>query len=169
MSLCPKLEGMRKVTSADDQIRGSSNDGLLYDYEGSEVIVSILARRWMPPMTILISCLKTSMAKKLLPGPESNRREHWPVSGDRSSHSTATRSQRFSTGADKIPLISRRGRYLYNFWRTAGNPKGLWRRTTLAAHMTTEPGLGDRSRLGCACGKRRRGLFWGGASVKPDG
>ena len=31
----------------------------------------------------------------------------------------------------RIPYIRRRGEYLYNFWRDATNPRGLWRRTTL--------------------------------------
>ncbi|WP_435054094.1 hypothetical protein [Mesorhizobium australicum] len=29
---------------------------------------------------------------------------------------------------DKVPLITRRGQYLYNFWQDAGNPRALWRR-----------------------------------------
>lgn len=32
---------------------------------------------------------------------------------------------------DKIPLIRRRGQYLYNFWQDTGNPRGLRRWTTL--------------------------------------
>ena len=31
----------------------------------------------------------------------------------------------------RIPYVRRRGDYLYNFWRDAANPRGLWRRTTL--------------------------------------
>jgi len=31
----------------------------------------------------------------------------------------------------RIPYVRRRGEYLYNFWRDATNPRGLWRRTTL--------------------------------------
>ncbi|WP_440712794.1 prolyl oligopeptidase family serine peptidase [Gordonia sp. FQ] len=37
---------------------------------------------------------------------------------------------------DKIPYVRRRGEYLYNFWRDAKNPKGLWRRTTLDSYRT---------------------------------
>ncbi len=33
---------------------------------------------------------------------------------------------------DKLPYVSRRGPFLYNFWIDADNPKGLWRRTTEA-------------------------------------
>jgi prolyl oligopeptidase len=34
----------------------------------------------------------------------------------------------------RIPYVRRRGEYLYNFWRDAANPRGLWRRTTLQSY-----------------------------------
>ena len=33
---------------------------------------------------------------------------------------------------DNIPYVTRRGGWLYNLWKDANNPRGLWRRTTLA-------------------------------------
>ena len=39
----------------------------------------------------------------------------------------------------RIPYVRRRGEYLYNFWRDAGNPRGLWRRTTLDSFRTPSP------------------------------
>ena len=39
----------------------------------------------------------------------------------------------------RIPYVRRRGEYLYNFWRDAENPRGLWRRTTLAHYRSEEP------------------------------
>ncbi|ASR01515.1 prolyl oligopeptidase family serine peptidase [Gordonia rubripertincta] len=41
---------------------------------------------------------------------------------------------------DRIPFVRRRGRFLYNFWRDATNPRGLWRRTTLESYVTDAPG-----------------------------
>src|SRR3990167_1703171 len=41
--------------------------------------------------------------------------------------------------ADKIPYVSRRGEALYNFWRDAQHPRGLWRRTTLASYSQPQP------------------------------
>jgi prolyl oligopeptidase len=32
---------------------------------------------------------------------------------------------------DNIPFISRRGAFVYNLWKDAGSPRGIWRRTTL--------------------------------------
>ena len=40
---------------------------------------------------------------------------------------------------DQIPYVSRRGEYVYNFWRDASNPRGLWRRTTLAEYRKATP------------------------------
>ncbi len=40
---------------------------------------------------------------------------------------------------DKIPGVTRRGSFLYNFWQDAPNPRGLWRRTTLDAYRQPEP------------------------------
>ncbi|MDQ3988194.1 MAG: prolyl oligopeptidase family serine peptidase [Actinomycetota bacterium] len=40
---------------------------------------------------------------------------------------------------DRIPYISRRGEYRYNFWRDREHPRGLWRRTTLAEYRKERP------------------------------
>ncbi|WP_231999121.1 prolyl oligopeptidase family protein [Mycobacterium sp. 1081908.1] len=39
----------------------------------------------------------------------------------------------------RIPYVVRRGEHLYNFWRDAANPRGLWRRTTLDSYRTAAP------------------------------
>jgi prolyl oligopeptidase len=39
----------------------------------------------------------------------------------------------------RIPYVRRRGDYLYNFWRDADNPRGLWRRTTLDSYRSDSP------------------------------
>jgi prolyl oligopeptidase len=39
----------------------------------------------------------------------------------------------------RIPYVGRRGDYLYNFWRDAANPRGLWRRTTLDSYRSDSP------------------------------
>ena len=39
----------------------------------------------------------------------------------------------------QIPYVSRRGDWLWNLWRDADNPRGLWRRTTLAEYRKAEP------------------------------
>ncbi|HTZ16712.1 MAG TPA: prolyl oligopeptidase family serine peptidase [Mycobacterium sp.] len=39
----------------------------------------------------------------------------------------------------RIPYVRRRGDYLYNFWRDAANPRGLWQRTTLDSYRSDKP------------------------------
>lgn len=40
---------------------------------------------------------------------------------------------------DNIPYVGRRGDHLYNLWKDASNPRGLWRRTTLDEFRKTAP------------------------------
>jgi prolyl oligopeptidase len=40
---------------------------------------------------------------------------------------------------DRIPFVIQRGGLVYNFWQDEGNPKGLWRRTTLASYRMPVP------------------------------
>ncbi|QLL08147.1 prolyl oligopeptidase family serine peptidase [Mycobacterium vicinigordonae] len=65
----------------------------------------------------------------------------------------------------RIPYVRRRGEHLYNFWRDANNPRGLWRRTTLESYRTDSPEwdvLIDVDALGRADG---RNWVWAGADV----
>ncbi len=41
--------------------------------------------------------------------------------------------------ADRIPMGSLSHGYVYNFWQDAANPKGLWRRTTIADYQNPAP------------------------------
>ncbi|BBY06934.1 prolyl oligopeptidase family serine peptidase [Mycobacterium noviomagense] len=69
----------------------------------------------------------------------------------------------------RIPYVRRRGEFLYNFWRDAANPRGLWRRTTLESYRTDNPDwdvLIDVDELGRVDGEK---WVWGGATViEPD-
>jgi len=40
---------------------------------------------------------------------------------------------------DNIPYVGRRGSYLYNYWIDANNPRGIWRKTTLASFRSDKP------------------------------
>jgi prolyl oligopeptidase len=40
---------------------------------------------------------------------------------------------------DRLPGVGRDGDHLYNFWRDASHPRGLWRRTTLDEYRKDEP------------------------------
>src|SRR5580692_5258391 len=40
---------------------------------------------------------------------------------------------------DNIPLVARRGGVLFNFWKDATHPRGLWRTTSLASFRSEAP------------------------------
>ena len=42
--------------------------------------------------------------------------------------------------SDNIPYVTRHGGLVYNLWKDAKNPRGVWRRTTLADFRNAEPG-----------------------------
>jgi prolyl oligopeptidase len=70
---------------------------------------------------------------------------------------------------EQIPYVSRRGDWLYNLWRDAAHPRGLWRRTTLAGYRKAEPDWDtviDIDALGRAEGEN---WVWAGATgLGPD-
>ena len=70
---------------------------------------------------------------------------------------------------EQIPYVQRRGRWLYNLWKDAANPRGVWRRTTLAEYRKPQPAwetVIDVDALGKAEGEN---WVWAGAScLGPD-
>lgn len=69
----------------------------------------------------------------------------------------------------RIPMVTKRGDYFYNFWRDKKNPRGLWRRTRLEEYRKKSPQweiLLDLDQLGQAEGEN---WVWKGASLlRPD-
>lgn len=67
----------------------------------------------------------------------------------------------------RIPYVEKLGDHYYNLWRDAANPRGLWRRTTLAEYRKPAPRweiVLDLDRLGKDEGEN---WVWGGASCLP--
>jgi prolyl oligopeptidase len=70
---------------------------------------------------------------------------------------------------DNLPVPARRGGLLYNFWRDAAQPRGLWRRTTLVSYRTPAPEwevLLDLDALAAAEGEDW--VWQGAATLPPD-
>lgn len=65
----------------------------------------------------------------------------------------------------KIPDVSRIGEHLYNFWRDAEHPRGLWRRTTLESYRTPEPTWETVLDLDALNAAEGEDWVWHGASV----
>jgi len=69
---------------------------------------------------------------------------------------------------DKIPFVSKSGDWLYNFWKDAAHPRGLWRRTTLDQYRKTSPQWDVLLDIGAL--NKAEGIEWafGGAVRSPD-
>jgi len=67
--------------------------------------------------------------------------EEFTRPGDRTADFEAMRAEALEVldTDTRIPYVRRRGGYLYNFWRDAANPRGVWRRTTLESYRTDDP------------------------------
>ena len=70
---------------------------------------------------------------------------------------------------DRLVAIRRRGRFVYNFWTDASNPRGLWRRTTLAAYRTDTPAWEIMLDLDALCVAESESWVWNGCeTLAPD-
>ena len=68
---------------------------------------------------------------------------------------------------DKIPMVTRRGGLLYNFWRDAEHPRGLWRRTTEASYRTDAPEWDVLLDLDALASSEDADWVWSGAMLRP--
>ncbi|SFD20753.1 prolyl oligopeptidase family serine peptidase [Massilia yuzhufengensis] len=64
----------------------------------------------------------------------------------------------------KIPYAGCHGGLLYNFWRDAAHPRGLWRRTTLDQYRLPEPGWETVIDLDALARLEGENWVWGGAT-----
>src|SRR5947209_3672712 len=68
---------------------------------------------------------------------------------------------------DNIPYVSRRDGFLYNLWKDAANPRGLWRRTTLAEFRKPDPAWETMLDIDQLAAKEGEDWLFGGASTQP--
>ena len=70
---------------------------------------------------------------------------------------------------DNLPVPARRGGLLYNIWKDADHPRGLWRRTTLASYRTEAPEWDVLLDLDALAASEGEDWVWGGSStLLPD-
>ena len=64
----------------------------------------------------------------------------------------------------RIPQVGKHGEHLYNFWQDDKNPRGLWRRTTLAEYRKAEPAWEVVLDLDALGKQENENWVWHGAS-----
>jgi prolyl oligopeptidase len=74
---------------------------------------------------------------------------------------------RILNAPDRIPWISRRGGFVYNFWRDENNPKGLWRRSTLESFATPNPAWELVLDVDALSSAESEDWVWAGATALP--
>jgi prolyl oligopeptidase len=66
---------------------------------------------------------------------------------------------------DRVPMISRRADKVYNFWQDESHPKGLWRRSTLAAYKSGDPAWDVLLDLDALAKAEGEDWIWAGATT----
>ncbi|HEV2101090.1 MAG TPA: prolyl oligopeptidase family serine peptidase [Stellaceae bacterium] len=68
---------------------------------------------------------------------------------------------------DNIPLIARRGSRIFNFWKDAAHPRGLWRTGTLESFRSEKPQWEVLLDLDALAAKEGEDWTWSGATTVP--
>ena len=68
---------------------------------------------------------------------------------------------------DNLPVPARRGGLLYNIWKDAAHPRGLWRRTTLESYRTDAPEWDVLLDLDALAGQEGEDWVWMGSATLP--
>jgi prolyl oligopeptidase len=66
---------------------------------------------------------------------------------------------------EQIPYVARLGPWLYNLWRDAANPRGLWRRTSLTEYKRATPAWETVLDLDALGRSDNKSWVWGGAAA----
>jgi prolyl oligopeptidase len=83
--------------------------------------------------------------------------------------STRARLLAVLNSKERIPDVSRRGKWLYNFWRDDQHKRGLWRRTTLTEFRKPQPAWQTVLDLDALAAAEKENWVWGGATcLGPD-
>jgi prolyl oligopeptidase len=68
---------------------------------------------------------------------------------------------------DNIPIIARRGSRVFNFWKDAEHPRGLWRATTLDSYRSEQPEWEILLDLDALASREGADWTWSGAATIP--
>jgi prolyl oligopeptidase len=70
---------------------------------------------------------------------------------------------------ERIPTVQKRGKWLYNFWQDAENPRGVWRRTTIEEYRKPSPAWEPVLDIGkLSADENEKWVFKGANCLYPD-
>jgi prolyl oligopeptidase len=64
--------------------------------------------------------------------------------------------------SDRIPYVSKQGKYFYNFWRDANQVRGVWRRTTMEEYRKSVPTWETVINLDALAANENENWVWAG-------
>ncbi|WP_217705765.1 prolyl oligopeptidase family serine peptidase [Peristeroidobacter soli] len=79
------------------------------------------------------------------------------------------RLQSIGNSSERIPAVELIGAHLYNYWRDASHPKGLWRRTSLAEYRKASPQWDAVLDLDALAALESENWVWNSARCLPGG
>ena len=77
---------------------------------------------------------------------------------------TRARMLEILNSKERIPMVVRRGDWLYNLWQDEQNKRGLWRRTTLAEYRKPQPAWETVLDLDALATAEKENWVWGGST-----
>lgn len=98
---------------------------------------------------------------------EQNRKTVTELSGSAEFAALEKRLRAILDSDARIPLVAKRDGYLYNFWRDADHPKGIWRRTTLDDYRNNAPAWDTIIDVDQLAKQENENWVWGGARSLP--
>jgi prolyl oligopeptidase len=69
---------------------------------------------------------------------------------------------------DNIPFVSRRGGFLYNLWKDASSPRGIWRRTTIEEFRKPDPGWETLLDIDKLAADENEDWLWSGVKARHE-
>ncbi len=101
---------------------------------------------------------------------ERNAKTVAQLSGEPRFEELRTEIRQVLDADERIPLVRRRGAYLYNFWQDEAHPRGLWRRTTLEEYRRARPDWDVLLDVDALAQKEGENWVWQGATaLRPGG
>lgn len=67
---------------------------------------------------------------------------------------------------DRIPFVTKHGKFVYNFWRDQKNVRGIWRRTTLEDYKKPRPNWETVLDIDQLAGKEKENWVWKFANIR---
>jgi prolyl oligopeptidase len=83
--------------------------------------------------------------------------------------STRSRIREVLDSRERIPEVTRRGPWLYNFWQDADHPRGVWRRTSMSEYRKAQPAWDVLIDLDALGREESQNWVWGGAACLQPG